>query len=163
RDLGRHGLLHLQDELRLRPHVVGGRHARADRGVFVVTDAAAGSGARLDEDLVPALDERADPGRCEGDTLLAWLDLLRGADHHGAMVPEQTCQTRAVSVADDLDRHRYLSLATFRSSGAEVRTPVWFASFGGKLYVFSAGDAGKVKRLRRSSRARLAPCDARGT
>jgi PPOX class probable F420-dependent enzyme len=62
----------------------------------------------------------------------------------------------------DLDRHRYLSLATFRREGAEVRTPVWFAAAGGKLYVFTAGDSGKVKRLRRSSRARVAPSDVRG-
>jgi len=62
----------------------------------------------------------------------------------------------------DLDRHRYMSLATFRRSGAEVKTPVWFAAADGKLYVFTAGDSGKVKRLRRSSRVRIAPSDARG-
>jgi len=45
-----------------------------------------------------------------------------------------------------LDRQRHVALATFRRSGAEVRTPVWFAATDGKLYVFSAGDAGKVKR-----------------
>lgn len=61
-----------------------------------------------------------------------------------------------------LDRHRYLSLATFRRSGAEVRTPVWFAAAGGKIYVFTAGESGKVKRLRHSSRARVAPSDMRG-
>lgn len=61
-----------------------------------------------------------------------------------------------------LDRHRYLSLATFRRSGEAVATPVWFAEVDGLLYVFTAGDAGKVKRLRRSPRARVAPCDIRG-
>jgi uncharacterized protein len=61
-----------------------------------------------------------------------------------------------------LDRDRYLSLATFRRSGAEVRTPVWFAAAGGKIYVFTAGESGKVKRLRHSSRARVAPSDMRG-
>jgi PPOX class probable F420-dependent enzyme len=64
--------------------------------------------------------------------------------------------------AAELDRHRYVSLATFRRNGTEVATPVWFAAVDGKLYVVSAGDAGKVKRLRHSSRARVAPCDARG-
>jgi uncharacterized protein len=59
-------------------------------------------------------------------------------------------------------RHRYLSLSTFRKNGAEVQTPVWFAAADGKLYVFTAGDSGKIKRLRRSSRVRIAPCDARG-
>src|SRR5260370_39538949 len=61
-----------------------------------------------------------------------------------------------------LDRQRYVALAAFRLSGAEVRTPVWFAAMDGKLYVFAAGDSGKVKRLRHSSRARVAPSDARG-
>lgn len=55
-----------------------------------------------------------------------------------------------------------MSLATFRRSGAEVKTPVWFAAADGKLYVFTAGDSGKVKRLRRSPRVRIAPSDARG-
>ena len=49
--------------------------------------------------------------------------------------------------ARDLDRHRYLSLATFRRSGAEVATPVWFATVDGRLYVVTSGDAGKAKRL----------------
>ena len=55
-----------------------------------------------------------------------------------------------------------MSLATFRRSGAEVKTPVWFAAADGKLYVFTAGDSGKVKRLRHSSRVRIAPSDVRG-
>ena len=55
-----------------------------------------------------------------------------------------------------------MSLATFRRSGAEVQTPVWFAAADGKLYVFTAGDSGKVKRLRRLSRVRIAPSDPRG-
>lgn len=60
------------------------------------------------------------------------------------------------------DRQRYLVLATFRRTGAEVRTPVWFAAADGKLYLFTAGESGKVKRLRHSSRARVAPSDLRG-
>jgi PPOX class probable F420-dependent enzyme len=66
------------------------------------------------------------------------------------------------AVPADLASGRYLNLATFRGSGAEIRTPVWFGAVGSRLYVFSAGEAGKVKRLRRSTRARIAPCDARG-
>ena len=67
-----------------------------------------------------------------------------------------------MSALGDLDRHRYVSLATFRKNGAEVATPVWFAASGGKLYVFTAGDSGKVKRLRHTTRARVAPADSRG-
>ena len=58
--------------------------------------------------------------------------------------------------------HRYLALATFRRNGTEVATPVWFAESGGQFYVFTAGESGKVKRLRNSSRVRIAPCDVRG-
>ena len=57
---------------------------------------------------------------------------------------------------------RYVSLATFRLSGKEVATPVWCAADGDSFYIFSAGDAGKVKRLKNSDRARLAVCDVRG-
>jgi PPOX class probable F420-dependent enzyme len=64
--------------------------------------------------------------------------------------------------AAELDRHRYLSLATFRRDGTPVATPIWAAAAGGKLYVVTGGDSGKVKRLRRSPRVRLAPCDRRG-
>ncbi len=56
----------------------------------------------------------------------------------------------------------YISLGTYRKSGVVVNTPVWAAQADGHLYVFSAGEAGKVKRLRNSSKAQVAVCDARG-
>ena len=62
----------------------------------------------------------------------------------------------------NLDRARYMSLATYRLNGAEVATPVWFAAADGRLSVFTAEQSGKVKRLRHSPRARVAPSDARG-
>lgn len=61
-----------------------------------------------------------------------------------------------------LDREAYLNLATFRRSGAAVETPVWFAAHAGRLYVFTEGDAGKVKRLRANTAIRVAPCGMRG-
>ena len=61
-----------------------------------------------------------------------------------------------------LDREAYLSLETFRRDGRGVRTPVWFARRGERLYVFTERDAGKVKRLRNGSRARVAACGVRG-
>ncbi len=56
----------------------------------------------------------------------------------------------------------YVNLRTFRKSGVAVDTPVWCAHVEDNIYIFSAGDAGKVKRLRNSSQAELAKCDARG-
>jgi PPOX class probable F420-dependent enzyme len=60
------------------------------------------------------------------------------------------------------ERHRYISLATFRRSGEAVKTPVWSARHGDLFYVFTAADSGKVKRLRNDPRIRVAPCSARG-
>lgn len=57
---------------------------------------------------------------------------------------------------------RYVSLATFRRDGREVCTPVWIAPGPGHHYIFSAGNVGKVKRLRANAKVRLAACDARG-
>jgi len=65
-------------------------------------------------------------------------------------------------LSEDILRARYVSLATFRRDGRKVATPVWAAPLGDELVLFSAGDAGKIKRLRNSSRSELAPCDVRG-
>jgi hypothetical protein len=61
-----------------------------------------------------------------------------------------------------LDREAYLNLATFRRSGVAVETPVWFAAHAGRLYVFTEGAAGKVKRLRANPEIRIAACGVRG-
>jgi len=68
----------------------------------------------------------------------------------------------ALQTAAEIGGAPYVSLATFRKTGQAVRTPVWLAPADGRFYVFSAGDAGKVKRLKNSSRAELAVCDVRG-
>jgi PPOX class probable F420-dependent enzyme len=63
---------------------------------------------------------------------------------------------------ETLDKANYLSFATYRKSGVEVATPVWFAEEDGAFYLFSARDAGKVKRLRNSGRSRIAACTVTG-
>jgi len=56
----------------------------------------------------------------------------------------------------------YVNLATYRRNGIEVKTPVWIAEANGLYYAFSAGDAGKVKRIRVTPKIRMAACDVRG-
>ncbi len=66
--------------------------------------------------------------------------------------------------------HKYLNLETFKKSGEGVKTPVWFAaepsahldSSGAKLYLYTIGVSGKVKRVRNNPRVKIAPCDMRG-
>lgn len=65
----------------------------------------------------------------------------------------------------DLDRlgaEQYVLLTTFRKDGRAVPTPVWVARDGDELVVYSAPDAGKVKRIRRDGTVRVAPCTVRG-
>jgi len=65
---------------------------------------------------------------------------------------------------------KYLNLETFRKSGEGVKTPVWFAadpsakldSGDAKLYVYTIGISGKVKRIRNNSSVRIVPCNMRG-
>jgi len=57
---------------------------------------------------------------------------------------------------------QYVALTTYRRDGTPVTTPVWAAAEGESLYLFTNASAGKVKRLRNSSRAAVAPCTASG-
>jgi PPOX class probable F420-dependent enzyme len=68
-------------------------------------------------------------------------------------------------MASDLERlaeQKYVLLTTFRKDGRAVPTAVWAARDGDDLVVFTAPDAGKVKRIRRDGSVRVAPCDVRG-
>jgi PPOX class probable F420-dependent enzyme len=57
---------------------------------------------------------------------------------------------------------KYCLLVTFRRDGRAVPTPVWFGLDDDRLYVRSEEGLGKVKRIRREPRVRIAPCNARG-
>lgn len=62
----------------------------------------------------------------------------------------------------NLQGHNFMSLTTFRKSGAAVATPVWFAQEEDRLYVFSDIHAGKVKRIRHTPGVTVAPCKYSG-
>jgi len=64
---------------------------------------------------------------------------------------------------EDLGRERYLSLTSFRRDGTPVATPVWVVAHGGRLYVWTGGQTGKVRRIRANPAVTLAACTARGT
>ena len=61
-----------------------------------------------------------------------------------------------------LGDERFVSLTTFRRSGAPVATPVWVARDGRDLVVTTPAESGKVKRLRRDARVELRPCTRTG-
>mgnify|MGYP001292729185 CR=1 FL=1 len=55
------------------------------------------------------------------------------------------------------NKEKYVNLSTQKKDGSLVNTPVWFAQDGDKndFYIFSAGEAGKVKRIRNNGRATI--------
>ena len=65
---------------------------------------------------------------------------------------------------------KYLSLETFKKNGDGVKTPVWFAadpsasldSGAAKIYAYTIGVSGKVKRVRNNPRVKIAPCNMSG-
>lgn len=57
---------------------------------------------------------------------------------------------------------KVISLETYRKNGEPVRTPVWFLEENGILYVHTDDSTGKVKRIRRNPKVRVAPSHFRG-
>jgi PPOX class probable F420-dependent enzyme len=78
------------------------------------------------------------------------------------MFVQQRMKGSRSMISFDPRKEKYMSLATFRKSGKEVRTPVWVAENNETLYVFSEGTAGKVKRIRNNGRAQIAACNFNG-
>jgi PPOX class probable F420-dependent enzyme len=65
---------------------------------------------------------------------------------------------------------KYLSLETFKKNGDGVKTPVWFAAdpaadLSGdeaRLFMYTIGNTGKVKRIRNNPHVKIAPCTIKG-
>jgi uncharacterized protein len=66
--------------------------------------------------------------------------------------------------------HKYISLETFKKSGEGVKTPVWFAADptsdlagdDARLYIYTIGNTGKVKRIQNNGHVKIAPCTLKG-
>ncbi len=61
-----------------------------------------------------------------------------------------------------LQGHRFMNLTTYRKTGVAVTTPVWFTQEGDKLYVYTGGESGKVKRIRNSGSVEVGPSNQSG-
>lgn len=71
--------------------------------------------------------------------------------------------TRRMSfTAKDLGAVKYVLVTTFRKDGTPVGTPLWVVPEGDGFAAWTARDSGKMKRIRRDPRVRIAPCRLRG-
>jgi uncharacterized protein len=62
-----------------------------------------------------------------------------------------------------IGEEKYVSVTTFRKSGAGVATATWITTLDrGRVGFWTSSASGKAKRLRNSSRVTLQPSDARG-
>jgi hypothetical protein len=68
----------------------------------------------------------------------------------------------ASQVPSPIAGQKYISLTTFRKTGAGVATPVWFGEDGDKLYVMTRSDMGKTKRIRNNPEVKVASSTIRG-
>ena len=60
------------------------------------------------------------------------------------------------------DHENVISIETYRKNGQPVRTPVWFLKEDGILVVHTDDNTGKIKRIRRNPKVRVAPSKFRG-
>ena len=68
-----------------------------------------------------------------------------------------------MSAYGELAEHDFVRLTTYRKSGAAVPTAMWFAVDGDQVVMSTPAGAGKLKRLRHTSRVETQPCSRRGT
>jgi PPOX class probable F420-dependent enzyme len=62
----------------------------------------------------------------------------------------------------NLGPNPFIALTTYRKNGTPVMTPVWFVQQGSKLFVWTAADSGKAKRLKNNACVRLGPSNHSG-
>jgi PPOX class probable F420-dependent enzyme len=67
-----------------------------------------------------------------------------------------------MGIPSEISGQNYISLTSFRKSGEGVRTPLWFAEGGGKLYFMTRSDSWKYKRIRNNPTVTVAPCKMNG-
>jgi uncharacterized protein len=66
------------------------------------------------------------------------------------------------AASSSIDDYRYIAFTTFRKNGNPVMTPVWFVSQGERVFIWTANDSGKVKRLRNNPCVQLGPSNHSG-
>jgi PPOX class probable F420-dependent enzyme len=63
---------------------------------------------------------------------------------------------------EEIAKHKYINLETYRKKGQPVRTTVWFMIDNNLVYVVTSADTGKAKRLRNNPAVRIVPSGYNG-
>jgi PPOX class probable F420-dependent enzyme len=116
------------------------------------------SAALLIRDMMSA---REVGGELMAGSTVMWSSTIRQARSHGIRQKRRRNRDGASTTADPFRSH-YVLLSTYRSNGAEVRSPVWVAEESGRLLVWTETDSFKVKRIRQNPSVMVQPCTFRG-
>ncbi len=63
-----------------------------------------------------------------------------------------------MSILEDLESQKYISLETYKKNNQPVKTPVWFVIQNDLIFVITREATGKVKRIKNNPKVKLAPC-----
>jgi uncharacterized protein len=66
------------------------------------------------------------------------------------------------STVETIGSASYALVTTYRKDGRAVATPVWVVQDNADVAFWTVTDSGKVKRIRRSGKVLVGPCDLRG-
>ena len=67
-----------------------------------------------------------------------------------------------MSLLEQLESEKYVSVETFKKSGDGVKTPVWFVIRDQTIFIITREQTGKFKRLKNNTRVNIAICSMRG-
>ena len=67
-----------------------------------------------------------------------------------------------MSILDQLEPQKYISVETYKKNNDAVRTPVWFVIKNNLVYVVTRDQTGKVKRLKNNQKVKIASCKIKG-
>jgi len=63
-----------------------------------------------------------------------------------------------MSILEDLESQKHISLETYRKNNQPVKTPVWLVIQNDLIYVITREGTGKAKRIKNNPQVKLAPC-----
>ena len=67
-----------------------------------------------------------------------------------------------MSLLEQLESEKYISVETFKKNGEGVKTPVWFVIRDETIFVTTRDQTGKFKRLKNNTKVNVAVCSMKG-
>ena len=63
---------------------------------------------------------------------------------------------------EEIDSEKCISLETYKQDNQPIKTPVWFVIKKDLIYVVTRDQTGKIKRLKKNQKVKIATCTFKG-